>query len=297
LRWSAASVAAFYLLQLVGAGFARGADMPVCRVSGRQECLPHVVMFQIKVCGITTPDDALLAAEAGASAIGLNFYEIDWRNLVTGGSFQGTVNACAAPDAPASCANTVIRDPATGQIVTVLANYFNQASTLTRGADLDAKYSLSTGFGRFTARLAATYIDTYKEDGNEVAGTNGGNISTLPRLKGYIALDWDNGPISLTAQMNYIHHYWQEFVASTFFVPNNPAFQTGVYPDQVPRYISYNLYGKYNVTKNLYVSGSIINVTAQKPPYDPGFSSVDLYDFSQYDPRGRQYRIGLTYKM
>jgi phosphoribosylanthranilate isomerase len=49
--------------------------MPVCRVSGRQECLPHVVMFQIKVCGITTPDDALLAAEAGASAIGLNFYE------------------------------------------------------------------------------------------------------------------------------------------------------------------------------------------------------------------------------
>ena len=229
--------------------------------------------------------------------IGLNFYEIDWRNLVTGGSFQGTVNACAAPDAPASCANTVIRDPATGQIVTVLANYFNQASTLTRGADLDAKYSLSTGFGRFTARLAATYIDTYKEDGNEVAGTNGGNISTLPRLKGYIALDWDNGPISLTAQMNYIHHYWQEFVASTFFVPNNPAFQTGVYPDQVPRYISYNLYGKYNVTKNLYVSGSIINVTAQKPPYDPGFSSVDLYDFSQYDPRGRQYRIGLTYKM
>jgi phosphoribosylanthranilate isomerase len=32
-------------------------------------------MFQIKICGITTVDDVRYAAEAGADAIGLNFYE------------------------------------------------------------------------------------------------------------------------------------------------------------------------------------------------------------------------------
>jgi phosphoribosylanthranilate isomerase len=31
-------------------------------------------MVRIKICGVTTPDDARLAADAGADAVGLNFY-------------------------------------------------------------------------------------------------------------------------------------------------------------------------------------------------------------------------------
>src|SRR5262245_7449966 len=31
-------------------------------------------MVRIKICGVTTPDDARMAADAGADAVGLNFY-------------------------------------------------------------------------------------------------------------------------------------------------------------------------------------------------------------------------------
>ena len=218
--------------------------------------------------------------------VSLDVYDISWSNIVGSTSFQDLVDA-GGPN--------VIRDPVTGNIVTVLNNYRNLSRTETRGVDIDARYVARTQWGRFSPRLNAVYVAKFEEEGTENVGTNGG-FNTYPRIKGYISLDWDSGPWAATARANYIHHYYQQLLAGSFRAPQNPQFQTGTYPQKVPSYTSYDLYARYNLTANLTVSAAVLNFTDEVPPYDPGFSTTFLYDFTQYDVRGRQYRVGLTYK-
>jgi len=219
--------------------------------------------------------------------LGIDIYEISWTNIVRSPSFQSIVNA----GDPAK----VIRDPNNNnQIVTVLSNYENQAKTLTRGLDFDSEVRWSTAIGRFAARLNATYVDTFEENGVESAGNNGGT-NTIPRWKGNVALEWARGPLTIIGKANYIHSYTQLLVGASFFAPSDPRFQNGVYPLSVPSYTSYDLVGRYDVTKKLRVTATVQNLTNRKPPYDPGFSATYLYDFSIYDIRGRQFRIAANY--
>jgi iron complex outermembrane recepter protein len=224
---------------------------------------------------------------SNAFNMSLDFYQITWSNIVSYDSFQSVVNA--------NDPNRVIRDPSTGNIVTVLNNYRNLFRTETQGVDLDARYIARTNWGRFTTRLNATYVDEFEEEGVECAGTNG-CTNTYPRWKGYVSLDWDQGPWAITGRVNYIHSYHQDLLAGSFFTPQDPRFQTGTYPDKVPSYTTLDLFGRYTITPNFTVSASILNITDETPPYDPGFSSTFMYDFTQYDVRGRQYRVGLNYK-
>lgn len=222
--------------------------------------------------------------------VSLDFYQISWSNIVGSDNFQDVVDA--------NDPTRVIRDPVTGNIVTVLSNYRNLFRTETQGFDIDARHIASTNWGRFTTRLNTTYIDEFEEEGIEYAGANDGS-RTYPRWRGFIALDWDQGPWAATARLNYTHHYWQKGLAGSYFTNQDPRFQTGVYPDKVPSYTTYDLFGRYNITPNLNVTAAILNVTDETPPYDPWGNSLGgtyLYDPSLYDIRGRQYRVGVNYK-
>lgn len=218
-------------------------------------------------------------------SIALDWYQITWSNIVASPSFQSIVNS--------GDPNKVLRDPVTGRIVTVLSNYENLTRVETNGVDIDARWIARTAWGRYTTRLNATYVDSFEEEGVECVGTNG-CTNAYPRWKGYLSLDWDRGAWAATARVNYIHSFYQRLLPSSFFVPQDPRFQTGTYPERVRSHTTIDLYARYNFTPALRVFASIINVTDELPPYDPAWGP-HFYDLSQYDVRGRQYRIGVSY--
>jgi iron complex outermembrane receptor protein len=235
----------------------------------------------------------------------LDYYWIKWTDIVIGGDFQSIVDA-SCPNPPADpavdppCPSTpdVIRDPVTNQIVTVFAQYQNISALYTSGLDLEMRYQVpTTSAGKFTARFNGIYVIKYEQDGVGYEGSNGQGTNTIPRIKFLAALDWDYGPLQVTTRVNYIKGVRQDLLGASFFTPQDPRFQTGVYPEKTGSYTTFDLFGAYQINKNFRVGASINNVFDRKPPYDPGFDATNNYDFSQFDVRGRLVRVHLTYKM
>ena len=238
----------------------------------------------------------------------LDYYRIRWKNIILTGDFQATIDAsCPVPpqdpavDPPCPSTPTVVRDPVTNQVVTVFSEYSNGGLLTTSGLDFEARYAIPTQtLGKFTARFNGNYVISYKLNGAEGAGTNGGvsgTFTTIPRIKYVASMDWDYGAWSLTGRLNYTKGWRQELLGASFFSPQDPRFQTGTYPEKTPSYYTVDIFGKYQITKNLAVSASVANLFDKKPPYDPGFDATNNYDFSQFDVRGRLVRVNLNWKM
>ena len=231
--------------------------------------------------------------------VSVDLYKLTWNNVVSSRSFQDIIDE-SCPSGGPGCPTTpnVARDPDTGFVTTIFSNYENLAQRSTSGGDLDVRWTVPSDLGKFTFRTNVNYVKKFYEDGTNYAGSNGGS-NTIPRVKGAFSVDYDQGSWAVTGRANYTHSYKQDLLPASYFTGagQTAASQTGVYPERVRSHSTYDLFVRYAVSKSLSVSGAVINIQDTLPPYDPGFSSTYLYDFSQYDVRGRQFRLNLSYKM
>lgn len=259
----------------------------------------------VNISGIYAGNPQLKAETSTSATIGavfeptrdfsasINWYNIEWKDQVGSASFQALVNGNGVINGVTR--GVVTRDPITNNIVSVATNYANLSTVKTRGLDMDAIYKITTSYGKLGFGIAATYIEQFNIEGSDYVGNNGNG--SLPRIRGNVNVNWDQGPYSATLRANYIHSYQQQFLAASYFATtNDPRFQTGVYGDKIGSRTTLDLYGAYEFNNKLKISASVLNLANLRPPYDPGASATYLYDFSQYDVRGRAFRANLTYK-
>jgi iron complex outermembrane recepter protein len=212
-------------------------------------------------------------------SLGIDYYEIEQRNLVSTNGLQFIVdNATLFPGA-------IVRNAGTGTIAAIFDSYTNIAKVETNGVDFEARWRIvKTDMGSFGLRSNASYITSFKQPPArgatplEYAGRSGGpNGLVLPRTRGKLALDWIVGDFTATFSGNFTSRY-----------------KRGTTGQSVNGYTTGDIYMAYNLTKALKFNLSVTNVEDKNPPIDVG-SGVGPTP-SLYDLRSRYTRAGVEYK-
>lgn len=163
------------------------------------------------------------------------------------------------------------RSPTTGAITQILAGYANEGTIKTSGIDISVDLRWGAGnIGKFRHNLAYSHMLEYKQDGDELAGTQG-----LPEDRFVLANNWTRGPFDVTWNLNYIG-------------------KNGTGTRTTKEYITHDL--QLNWTPS-YIKGAkltvgVLNLTDERPQlirYDGR-----NFNFYLYDSYGRQPYVRYT---
>lgn len=278
--------------------------------------------------GETTLSSASLKAESSRSftfgvvaeplhnlSLTLDYYDIKKTDAITNQTYAGAIAAYYAgqtiptgfaitPDAPD------VNNPAVLPRISLIAAGFVNANTVTsKGIDFTATGKFRLSAVKWTSMIDGSYIrelNTTFPDGHveKYAGTLGNfNLtagSGTPRWHGYWQNNFNYDKYSATLTMNYFGGYnlsaedqeGANTAGDCGLSPYNPTYCN------VPRYITWDLVGSADVTKNINVYFNLINLTDRLPPYDPVTYGANAYNPVQGGEGiiGRAFRLGIKAK-
>jgi iron complex outermembrane recepter protein len=215
------------------------------------------------------------------TSILLDFYGIEQRDIVATNSFNFIVAN------PNLFPGQVVRDPLSGNLVSVTSKFINLALTETSGFDFEARHRVSLGeLGKLTFAANYSYIMSFKQTAaagqDPTEGVDSNTNGSLPRYRGVLSATWERGDWLVRLANRHIEGFDQAFVTA---LPQQTTVGSRDYQD---------LFIRFNGIKNLTLTASVTNLLDTKPPYDG--SSGLRYDNTQYDLRGRYFNIGASYK-
>ena len=212
--------------------------------------------------------------------------------------------------------------PPVGLIAYATSNYVNSGTTTTTGVDLDLSYRLRMGsYGNLRATLSFNHMISYEMEvlgqKYELAGTHGPSVVSgntgNPKNRAQFALNYDRGPLGVTASVNWVDSYSVLDPALNYndctddialHVASRQYFAGLPMPSsycRIPSFATTNLNVTYKLTDNLTLRASVLNLFDKQPPIDVATygnaGPVVSYNASlhQAGAVGRFFSVGANY--
>ena len=238
-------------------------------------------------------------------AISVDYYQVSLQGAISTLSPLQTLQDCALSSGTApSCVN--IKRPLPYADASA-ANYptevdvvgTNIAAIKTHGIDVDASYRSALGGGELTLRMYASYVGSFQTQRSasqpviDYAGYNntgsGGVAPAVPRVKGYLSVNYGYGPLSVFVQEDVIG----PIKNGPTLVFNEPATPVHSTTDLT---LTYSLDGLF-ARPNLFLT--VNNLFNRTPPLvygttAPGIGLSTILPL--YDTTGRYFTLGARFQ-
>lgn len=220
--------------------------------------------------------------------LSLDYYDIHFRNVISGVSPQMVVDACAAGSAEA-CAD-ISRDAA-GGITRVVSRVWNLASRTERGIDIEAGYHAPVAGGDLAFRALISHL--IKRQGRTPAGElvafDGELLSSNPHWAGLANATYTRGAWSLFLQERFIGPGTYDNALVEGITINDNSVGAVFYTDMTVNY-------RFKVDgESVEMAVTINNLLNQAPPNVPVgvFGAFTPTNAELYDALGRYISIGI----
>jgi iron complex outermembrane receptor protein len=158
-----------------------------------------------------------------------------------------------------------------GEVLWGQTGFGNLGTLETDGLDVNLRTAFDLGAGRLTNNLQITYVNSYKEDGNDVIGE-----AQYPQYRWRLENVYAFGDFSVAWNMNFI-------AAQDTSMAGPPA--AGQPDPGVDSWLTHDLQFNWFTPWNARLTLGAVNVTDEDPPLDNGEGRG--FNFNLYDGYGR----------
>jgi iron complex outermembrane recepter protein len=221
----------------------------------------------------------------------IDYYDIEITDVIAAVGPNFFLADCYQNLTASSCAR-IVRDPNSGQVLSVDTSTGNQASLATEGYDIQVEWSVPIGPGQLTINELYSILEAFTFTGesgipNELAGGTSAFIGgALPDYKSVLSVSYSVGDWTLFGRWSYVPEMFSNGICATYAAC-----------DDTPEASYFDASVRWNVTDAFTLTAVIDNVFDEYPPQtaEGTFSQANT-DPQVYRVLGRSFAVSGRYR-